>query len=342
MQRKVGTAAALVLMLGALALALAAAAPAADVNVTCVIVAGGPAGPAGDVLKVVDTSQSVTHIDREGDEIVVSNNADSDRAVCAGGTPTVTDIDSIEYTTASGVPFIGYHSDGPLGPGASPEPGGGAEIEISVAEVYDSPVLNVGATTGDDSVQAGQLGKGKIGVNLNAQAEAGAEDADITILAKPGAESYLRVLGRGGDDRLTALGGPAFTAPLAVKRLNMVGGPGDDRLTGGPGRDFFSGDDGNDLLLGGRNRDRLLVGPGHDVAKGGKGADDIENRSSVGGIPDDLAPDLLIGGPGNDSIDALGGLPGDRVDCGAGARDGAGLNPGYYQQGCERVEIFRF
>src|SRR4029077_2267312 len=102
----------------------------------CALGAAGRDGPAGDVLKVVDQANSVTHIYREGDEIVVFNNLDSGPTVCSGGTPTVFDLDPIEYSTATGTPFLGYLGAGPLAPGASPETGA-AEIEVSIAESYE-------------------------------------------------------------------------------------------------------------------------------------------------------------------------------------------------------------
>ena len=57
------------------------------------------------------------------------------------------------------------------------------------------------------------------------------------------------------------------------------------------------------------------------MALGGKGGDDIENMSDVGGLAEDLLPDRVFGGAGNDSISVSQELGGDRVDCGAGRRD---------------------
>jgi RTX calcium-binding nonapeptide repeat (4 copies) len=325
----------LALGVAALTVPLLLVAPAwGDVPVTCSLVAAGPTGPAGDVLKVIDRAASVTHIYREGDEVVVFNNLDSARTACAGGTPTVLNIDRIEYSTSVGTPFLGYLGSGALAPGASPE-AGAAEIEVSISESYDPKVLNVAGTAAAERIEVGQLGRGAVGVNLNAQADASAQDADVTLIAPKGAEVSLRAVAKGGNDTVSALGGSAFTGPIAAERLSLTGGAGNDRLLGGPGNEFLYGEDGNDLLLGGRGRDRLAIGAGRDLAKGGKGSDQIENRDWASG--DDLSPDRVLGGPGNDNIDVAQGLAGDRVDCGSGV-DRLAIDPGDQTKTCEDVD----
>jgi RTX calcium-binding nonapeptide repeat (4 copies) len=321
-----------------LALGLLAAVPAQAANVTCAVQSQGPAGPEGDLLRIVDRSQSVTHIYRSEDEIVVFNNADREPAVCAGAVPTVFNVDRIVYSTASGAPFINYLGDGPLGPGATPEPGAD-EVEVKINEAYRKKALNVSGTNGGERIELGQLGRHRVGVNLNAQADGAGQDADVSLGVSRGDELVVKVKAREGDDTLSALGGGAFTGVLrSIKRLSMNGGPGDDVLRGGPLRDLLSGDAGNDRMFGGRGRDQISVGPGSDLAKGGKGPDLIVNHSSVGGIPDDLAPDRVFGGPGDDRIDVAQQLAGDRVDCGRG-RDDVFRDRGDSIRGCEDVGV---
>jgi RTX calcium-binding nonapeptide repeat (4 copies) len=306
----------------------------AEAPVTCTLVSAGAAGPADDVLKLVDRAADVTSIYRKGDEIVIFNNLDSKPTACAGGVPTVFNIDRIEYLTAAGTPFIDFSGTAALAPGASPEVGA-AEIEVEISESYEPKVLNVGGTAAAERIEVGQLGSDAIGVNLDAQADGSAQDADI-VLAAPAAEDVVvRAIAKGGDDTVSALGGPAFTGPVAAERLSLTGGPGNDRLLGGPGNDFLSGDDGNDLLLGGRGRDRLAIGSGRDLAKGGKGADQIENRDFGSG--DDLSPDHVFGGQGDDNIDVAQGLAGDRIDCGSGV-DRLAIDPGDKASACEQVD----
>lgn len=320
------------------ALGLLAAASAQAANVTCAVESRGPAGPEGDVLMIVDTSRSVTHIYRREDGIVVFNNADREPAVCSGAAPTVFNIDRIVYSTASGAPFINYLGDGPLEPGPTPEPGAD-EIEVKINETYEPKALNVTGTEGGERIELGQLGQRRVGVNLNAQADGAHQDVDVTLGVSRGDELIVKVKAKGGDDTLSALGGRAFTGVLlSVKRLSMEGGPGDDVLRGGPFRDLLSGDAGNDEMFGGRGRDQISVGPGRDLAKGGKGPDLIFNRSSVGGIPDDLGPDRVFGGPGDDRIDVAQELAGDRVDCGLG-RDDVFRDRGDSIRGCEDAGV---
>jgi len=322
----------------ALALGLLAVSPAQAANVTCAVQSQGLAGPEGDVLRIVDRSQSVTHIYRREGGVVVFNNADREPAVCAGAAPTVFNIDRIVYSTASGAPFINYLGDGPLGPGATPEPGAD-EIEVKINETYEPKALNVTGTEGGERIEIGQLGRRRVGVNLNAHADGSSQDADVTLGVSRRDEVIVKVKAKGGDDTLSALGGRAFTGVLlSVKRLSMNGGPGDDVLKGGPFRDLLSGDAGNDRMFGGRGRDQISVGPGRDLAKGGTGPDLIVNRSSVGGIPDDLAPDRVFGGPGDDRIDVAQRLAGDRVGCGGG-RDDVFRDRGDSIRGCENVGV---
>lgn len=308
------------LSLVALTVLFVSAAPARAANVSCQVRSGGAAGAEGNVLEVLDSSESVTHIDREGEEIVIYNNADDGPAVCARAVPTVHNVDRIEYVTDSGVPFINYHGDGPLGPGATDEPGGD-EIEIVVKESYDPKVVNVGGTPEADRIEIGQRNR-RVGIDLDAQADGGAADADLSVPLGKGEQVFLRVIGRDGDDEISALGAPGFPKPLlSAERVLMAGGPGDDVLNGGPSRDALSGNDGNDRLFGGRGNDKLVVGPGRDLAEGGKGDDAIENQSDVGGIDADLLPDRIFGGAGNDRIGVGQQLRGDRVDCGTGRDD---------------------
>jgi len=290
------------------------------------------------VLRIVDTSQSVTHIYRREDGIVVFNNADREPAGCTGAAPTVFNIDRIVYSTASGAPFINYLGDGPLEPGATPEPGAD-EIEVKINETYRQKALNVTGTNGGERIELGQLGRRRVGVNLNAQADGAHQDADVILGVGRGDELVVKVKARGGDDTVSALGGDAFTGVLRfIRRLSMNGGPGNDVLRGGPFRDLLSGDAGNDRMFGGRGRDQISVGLGSDLAKGGKGPDLIANDSSVGGIPDDLAPDRVFGGPGDDRIDVAQELAGDRVGCGRG-RDDVFKDRGDSIRGCESVGV---
>ncbi len=322
--------------------ALVAASPATggpeEEPVSCAYVEAGEPGPAGNVLRIEDESRDVTAIFREGDAIVVYNNAHRDPIACTGETPTVFNLDRIEYTTTSGVPFIDYLGRQALAPGATPETAG-SEIEVTIHEDYSPKVLNVSGTAANDTIDAGLLGRRQVGINLNAQEDGAAPDADVILDAPDPRQSLVRVAGRDGDDRISALGG--LSGPLTSERIAFSGGPGNDTLIGGPQKDRLSGDTGNDILLGGQGRDYLTIGPGRDLARGGAGPDQIFNVSDVGGIPPDLAPDRVFAGAGNDRIDVSQPLPGDRVDCGPGRGDFVFTDPGDRTRACEQVDTVR-
>ena len=137
--------------------------------------------------------------------------------------------------------------------------------------------------------------------------------------------------GAGLDDRLEGGAGPdvlnggsgvdtvdysARTAPLTVdlhrgatsgeagegdqlQRVEaVVGGSGDDVLTGSGQRDSLYGEFGDDRLLGLANEDRLRGGPGDDALDGGSNRDSLELFEIPGGVRDRVhcgsARDLVL------------------------------------------------
>jgi Ca2+-binding RTX toxin-like protein len=323
-------------------LALSAQSPASGpAKLSCAYVEAGAPGPAGNVLRIDDQSNDVTHVYREGDEIVVFNNADSDPTTCAGGTPTVFDVDRIEYSTTNGTPYFNYIGGGALAPGATPE-ASGSEIEVSLREAYTPGILNVGGSAASESIVAGRTGARGVGINLNAQADGANQDADYVLEATDPNQAYVRITGKAGNDHIADIGGPGFTGPLATDHVNLAGGGGNDTLIGGPHSERLRGDEGNDVFLAGAGDDRLTIGAGHDLVKAGEGADRIENIGDVGGAPLDTGTDRIFAGPGNDDVESVQipqQLAGDLVNCGPGRRDSAGIDPGDRTRACEKVAV---
>ena len=87
----------------------------------------------------------------------------------------------------------------------------------------------------------------------------------------------------------------------------IVGDDGDDSLFGDTGADYLSGDAGNDVINGGSGADTLVGGDGDDSMNGGTGADTMDGGAGS---------DTMVGGDGNDLLDGLADA--DRVDGGLG------------------------
>lgn len=158
------------------------------------------------------------------------------------------------------------------------------------AATADTPVAVTGqpctivGTTGSDTL-VGTDGPDVI-CTLGGADEVFAADGDDVIDATRSESG--RFEGGVGDDRIFA---PA--EPASGRGGYLIGGPGDDVLTGGAGQDQINGDAGNDVLRGGAGRDRLFGSQGSDVLRAGAG-----NDSLFGGP----GTDVLDGGPGRDWI----------------------------------------
>lgn len=88
--------------------------------------------------------------------------------------------------------------------------------------------------------------------------------------------------------------------PLSGKKI--LGGPGDDVLTGGNGNDRVYGASGNDVLSGGAGNDKLKGASGHDTLLGGSGGDDLKGGSGNDRLNGGAGSDRVRGGSGNDVL----------------------------------------
>jgi Ca2+-binding RTX toxin-like protein len=98
------------------------------------------------------------------------------------------------------------------------------------------------------------------------------------------------VLGRGGNDRISAGGEPAFQAPLDTK-IAVSAGKGRDRVIGSALSDLIGGGSDSDFVKGGKGRDRIRTQAGSDTLR-----------------VRDHERDHVSCGPGDDKIHA------DRID----------------------------
>jgi hypothetical protein len=229
---------------------------------------------------------------------------------CSGGTPTVDNTDHVSVVQLpnadTGLVTID-ESAGPLGPGATTESDGSSEIEFSLNLPGRLSGPLVGGTDAAEVFTMGTLPSGAAGINTNAHASS---DPDIEVVGASG----MVVFAQGGNDQVTALGGPGFVGPLRGVPGSAEGGLGNDLLFAGPTGSYFDGDEGRDRLVGSRRGDDLEGGDGKDK---------------------------ILAGGGNDDIDALDRKK-DRVICGSGKKDQAIGDLGDRIKGCERGRRVRF
>jgi Ca2+-binding RTX toxin-like protein len=74
---------------------------------------------------------------------------------------------------------------------------------------------------------------------------------------------------------------------------NVVGGSGDDFITGNNKSNYLIGNDGNDLINGGKGKDTLVGGDGNDTLTGGVGADTFKWSLSDAGTAGSPNTDVI-------------------------------------------------
>ncbi len=127
-----------------------------------------------------------------------------------------------------------------------------------------------------------------------------------------GSEAGNRILGRGGNDYVSAYGGDD-TVEGGDGHDSLEGGLGADALSGGAGDDVLS--DNEDLLLltaaddasddtlsGGAGNDRLLARSGADLLDGGDGQDTLAGGAGDDTLTGDAGDDSLDGGTGTGDV----------------------------------------
>jgi Ca2+-binding RTX toxin-like protein len=135
-------------------------------------------------------------------------------------------------------------------------------ITISAAELEADPVtpgklaLIVGGTTGNDGIVLSPVAGGKVKVTIGVK---------TVGTYKP--TGRIQVFGGPGNDRITVSSGISNLTDLFGEAGNdtLVGGPGNDILVGGAGNDSLSGNAGRDILIGGLGADTLVGGAGDDI-----------------------------------------------------------------------------
>jgi Ca2+-binding RTX toxin-like protein len=244
----------------------------------------------------------------------------------ATGCGTVTTVDTVNVDLGGVGNFVEMElSGGPFAPGATSEGNSSSEIEFSFTNLGSGTRFSVFGSSGPDSIAVGDRRvfpelTTVTGINLNVSTDGATRDEDVVL---HGTAALLGLSGEGGDDVLTGGGSGTPLSHPTVTRMVLNDGPGADTVSGGAGADIIGPEDGPD--------------PG-DTFSGGGGFDFIDyEHSPVGvivkldGLPNDgsgcpgaacdgdsVMPDiesvrgshlddLLVGGPGTQLLEAVGG-----------------------------------
>ncbi|HEV8605386.1 MAG TPA: beta-propeller domain-containing protein [Tepidisphaeraceae bacterium] len=130
-----------------------------------------------------------------------------------------------------------------------------------------------------------------------------------------GGDGNDTIIGGGGDDGLSGEGGDDSVAGGGGDDY-LWGDEGSDTIDGGKGDDEIYADDGNDKIDGGGGDDTIYAGDGDDDISGEEGDDDIWGGWGDDDIEGDGGEDGIYGGRGDDDLD--GGDGGDDLRGGSG------------------------
>jgi Ca2+-binding RTX toxin-like protein len=227
--------------------------------------------------------------------------------VLAGGAQgiSVQNVERISITTADGNDFLA----------------GGAFDDMLNAREGDDTLIGGG---GNDSLYAGS---GSYSVD-------GGADIDFLALdLRAETTGFGLVLTNAGDADVAGVGDAD-----GIERILVIGGTGNDSLTGNALSDTLDGWDGADIVTGNAGDDSLSGYSGTDTIFGGGGNDNIgtgnEDDLAYGGAGDDRISEAPVALSGNDSLwgnagnDTLGGGLGDDWLWGGSGNDRLELDAG--------------
>ncbi len=141
--------------------------------------------------------------------------------------------------------------------------------------------------------------------------DCGAGDDKISFNV-PNKDLWVDVYAGDGNDTIIGGGGDD----------DLSGEAGDDSITGGGGDDVIWGDEGNDTIDGGKGDDQIYADDGNDSIDGGEGDDTIYAGNGDDDVSGDAGNDDISGGRGNDEL--IGGSGDDELDGNNGADTLAG------------------
>jgi|GEM_PF-816212 len=192
------------------------------------------------------------------------------------------------------------------------------------------------AGDGNDTISGG-VGKDSIDGGLGIDVLAEATNGSVTVTANQvqggsplGTDNFasieaIQLTGGTGANKFDT---KQFTGPVT-----LLGGDGNDTLLAGGGDDSLSGQRGNDVLSGGAGADSLDGADGVDLLTEAANADWILTDSTLSGLSNDTLNSFegasLIGGSGDNTIDATAFTGNTTLDGGTGADTilgGTGVN----------------
>jgi Ca2+-binding RTX toxin-like protein len=283
---------------------------------------------------VVCTLDGTTHtlsVSNDGGVLLYVSASSGDLIVTGTDCGAISSMDTVVLDTSK-APGLRFTLTEPLGPGFTDEGDGSSELEFQIYNHYgDAPAFEVIGSEGADGVT---IGSGpSLAVNLNALADGGTPDVDITGIGEP----VVTLYGNGGDDVLSSAGiGGGGPGPFAGRAV-FFDGTGADTLTGGDGPDVFHLQDkvadGGDTVSGGGHPDELHLDAGGTAVSASFTfdgvADDGVGCPGAGCDHDNIGPDVerVFGSPTNETFIAadggnrINGGPGNDVLDGNGGRD---------------------
>lgn len=179
--------------------------------------------------------------------------------------------------------------------------------------------LTVNAGSNNSITISGTDGEVTVNVNGNAHTQFGTVAANIvqSILINGGETANRIDLSSVSSSTFSHAGGVAITVLGGAGNDTLTGSSFDDTIDGGEGDDFIAGGSGADSLLGSTEDDMIFGGSGRDTIDGGSGNDRISGNTGSDDLSGAGGADTIIGGPGRDSIRAGAGA--DEVRGGPGA-----------------------
>ncbi len=210
---------------------------------------------------------------------------------------------------------------------------GSSTLNVQVVAESSATSFVLDGTAGDDVIAASNLTDiidGKAGFDI---VDYGDDTAGIAASLVLGAGLSGAALGDSYSSIEGLIGGSGNDQLSGDSQANyLAGGAGDDILQGGAGDDVLVGGLGDDVLSGGEGDDVLVGDPGSDQLLGGDGFDTVDYSADTAGVTVNLETGIsegglaegdtyasiegILGGAGNDTLTGDGG--GNYLDGGAG------------------------